>query len=118
MELRHLRYFVAVAEELHFGRAAARLGMSQPALSQQIFQLEARLGVRILNRTRRHVALRPEGLLLLEYARAILAQVDECMAALAGIAGRDAIVFDGQAVERAAGDNAGPEPVQDLARAR
>ncbi len=77
MELRHLRYFVAVAEQRHFGRAAERLHMAQPPLSQQIRQLEAELGVTLLTRTTRRVDLTPAGVAYLDDARQILAAVDE-----------------------------------------
>ncbi|MFE9841472.1 LysR family transcriptional regulator [Streptomyces goshikiensis] len=72
LETRELRYFVAVAEELHFGRAAELLGMAQPPLSRAIQQLERRLGVLLLERTRRGVALTGAGEVLLDEARATL----------------------------------------------
>ncbi|MEO3849505.1 LysR family transcriptional regulator [Streptomyces sp. B8F3] len=72
LETRELRYFVAVAEELHFGRAAVRLGIAQPPLSRAIQQLERRLGVRLLERDRRGVALTAAGEMLLHEGRAAL----------------------------------------------
>lgn len=74
MEFRQLQLFVAVAEELHFSRAAARVGMAQPPFSQQIRRLEAELGVELLARTSRRVALTPAGSHLLAEARALLAK--------------------------------------------
>jgi len=76
MELRHLRYFVAVAEELHFSRAAAKLNIATPTLSAQIQALEAMLGAQLLTRKTRSVALTHVGKRFLEEARATLHQAD------------------------------------------
>jgi DNA-binding transcriptional LysR family regulator len=76
MELRHLRYFVAVADELNFTRAARRLGIAQPSLSSQIRQLETEMGTPLLRRETRGVELTDAGTLMFEEARVILAEVE------------------------------------------
>ena len=80
MELRQLRYFVTLAEELHFGRAAAREHIVQSALSQQVQRLERDLGVRLLARSTHHVALTAAGSAFLAEARQILAHTDRAAA--------------------------------------
>ena len=77
LELRHLRYFLAVAETLHFGKAAAQLGMAQPPLSQQIKNLESIVGHRLFDRTTRGVRLTVVGQYLLERARKTLDRIDQ-----------------------------------------
>lgn len=80
IDIRQLRYFQAVAEELHFGRAAARLAIAQPALSRQIQQMEEDLGTPLLRRTQRRVELLPAGALLLERARTIQQELARAIA--------------------------------------
>jgi DNA-binding transcriptional LysR family regulator len=115
VELRHLRYFVAVAEELHFTRAARRVHIAQQPLSAAIARLEQQLGVTLLERTTRRVELTEAGEALLEPARAALRAVDEALAA-AQAAGR------GEAGELGVGLSSGAwyglEPLFDAVRER
>jgi DNA-binding transcriptional LysR family regulator len=101
MELRHLRYFIAVAEEGHITRAAERLGMQQPPLSQQIRALEQELGVQLFRRKPRGVELTDAGRALLSDARAILAHIDHAFASTRrtarGEQGRIAVGFTSSA---------------------
>jgi len=101
MELRRLRYFVAVAEELHFGRAAERLEMAQPPLSRQIAQLERDLGVKLFDRSRAQIRLTAAGDVLLERSRQILDQIDSAFREVnrigQGSAGRLRVAFVGSA---------------------
>lgn len=93
MELRHLRYFAAVADTRHFGRAAERLHMAQPALSQSIRQLEAELGTPLFARTTRQVRLTPAGEFLRGEAARILTAVEDCARGVRRIAeGRQGLV--------------------------
>ncbi|MET0794819.1 MAG: LysR substrate-binding domain-containing protein [Polyangiaceae bacterium] len=97
MELRHLRYFVAVAEELHFGRAAARLHIQQPPLSRQIQLLEAELGFPLFERSRRRVELTPAGSALLGRTRQVFDALDvavhDARSASEGQSGRLVIAY-------------------------
>jgi DNA-binding transcriptional LysR family regulator len=94
LDLRLLRHFVAVAEELHFTRAAARLYLAQQALSRDIARLERQLGVRLLTRTTRRVALTPDGERLLARARELLALHDQTLQELHGPDGGRPLLVD------------------------
>src|SRR3982750_3158020 len=97
VDLRVWRQFIAVAEELHFGRAAARLHMTQPPVTQAIAQMEKSLGVLLFDRTRRRVALTPAGEALLPDVRGLLARAQalpaRAKAAAAGEVGRVRLAF-------------------------
>lgn len=80
MELRHLRYFVAVGGEQHYGRAARRLGVAQPALSRQIQDLEEEIGFKLFNRLPRGVSLTAAGKSFMEDARRILHELNDAVA--------------------------------------
>ena len=101
MELRHLRYFVAVAEELHFGRAAKRLGIAQPPLSRQIQVLETELEVQLFDQSRRRVELSPAGIAFLGHARGVFEAIElaarEAKRASVGQSGRIAVGYFGLA---------------------
>jgi DNA-binding transcriptional LysR family regulator len=101
MDFKRLSYFLAVAEELHFGRASARLGIAQPPLSRQIAQFEREIGAALFDRSRTQIRLTQAGELLLERAREILERVDqterEVMRIGQGVAGRLRIAFVGTA---------------------
>jgi len=101
MELRHLRSFAVLAEEQHFGRAATRLHLAQPALSQQVKQLERELGTPLLTRTTRRVELTEAGARFAAHARTVLADVvraeDDMALLTAGRAGRVSVGFIGTA---------------------
>lgn len=101
MELRQLEYFTMVAEELHFGRAAMRLQMTQPPLSQQILQLEGELGIELFKRSKRNVELTKAGEVFLQEVRRILAHIDQAkdaaLKAQLGMLGRLKLGFVGSA---------------------
>jgi DNA-binding transcriptional LysR family regulator len=102
MELRHLRHFLAVADELHMGRAAQRLGMAQPPLSQSIARLEKELGVRLFDRANRRLTLTQAGAVFIDEARASVLHADAALAAARaaehGAAGVVRIGFDSAAL--------------------
>jgi DNA-binding transcriptional LysR family regulator len=101
VELRQIEYFIVVAEELHFGRAAMRLQMTQPPLSQQILQLERELGLKLFERSKRHVELTSAGKVYLQEVRQVLPLLERAKAAALraqmGMLGRLVIGFVGSA---------------------
>lgn len=87
VEFRHLRYFICVAEELHFGRAAIRLFITQPGLSQSIAKLERALNVQLLQRSRHGVQLTDAGIEFLDYARRLLADMEDALERVRSVGG-------------------------------
>lgn len=101
MDIRRLNYFVAVAEEMHFGRAASRLGIAQPPLSRQIAQLETDLGVLLIDRSRSQIRLTQAGEVLLERARDVIDRLERAEREIKrigeGVSGRLRVAFVGSA---------------------
>lgn len=104
MELRHLRYFAVLADELHFSRAADRLHIAQPGLSRQIRQLEEEIGVRLFDRNNRRVALTEAGIYLQKSTRRLLADIDATVVRARqigeGLSGQLRIGYIGSAMQR------------------
>jgi len=102
MELRHLKYFVAVAEELHYGRAARKLNIAQPPLSQQIMNLESVLGIKLFDRSKRNIQMTAAGSHFLKEAKQVLLQVEQAAETArmiyGGKAGRLVVGFVGSVI--------------------